>query len=109
MNTQTDTLTLDANPSNAPCCVKLEDSQGRSVLFQTDWDWPSVASLFGWSTEHEFKGKQGAEACLGSGFTDGTVDCPQCGYKAGQFIASAREWLDDHDGETCENPGYALE
>lgn len=104
-----DKLTLDANPADAPGCVKLTDDAGRSVLFQTDCDWPAVAGLFGWSTNHNMRDDQNAEACLGSQFTDGTVDCPQCGKKAGQFIAEARQYLDDHHGDKCDNPGYTLE
>lgn len=110
-----ETLTLDANPSDAPCCVKLEATDGKSILFQTDWDWPAVAGLFGWSTEHtkrqstlEFDSENDI-TCPGSDATDGTIDCPHCGKKAGAFITEAREWLDNHDGETCENPGYTLE
>ncbi len=38
--------------------------------------------------------------------TDGTIDCPECGLKAGEFIAHARKWMDDNDGATAEDPGY---
>ena len=37
---------------NAPCCpgeiVNLED-ESQSILIQTDWDFPGVATSFGWS------------------------------------------------------------
>lgn len=95
-------VTLDANPDDAPCCVKLVAEDGTSALFQTDWDWPSLASLFGWSTDHSFADKENGEACLGSGFTDGTIDCPQCKKSASSFIQSAREYLDEKDGEEIE-------
>lgn len=131
MNTTTlDLLTLDANPSDAPCCVKLTDSQGRSALFQTDYDWPAVAGLFGWST-HDVQCCQNCQRrlrvsgdcsrfachdcndligqCCDHANTDGTVDCKACGIRAADFITEARLFLDDHDGETCENPGYTLE
>jgi hypothetical protein len=85
-------LRLNANPADAPCCVKLEASDGRDVLFQTDWDWPAIATLFGWSPCHNS--------------TDGTVTCPECGKTASAMIEEARQWLDDHDGEDCEDPGY---
>lgn len=41
-------ITLDANPSDAPCCIKILASDGRDMLIQTDWDFPAVASAFGW-------------------------------------------------------------
>ena len=41
--------------------------------------------------------------------TDGTVPCKGCGLSALAFITDARQWLDNHDGETRENPGYTLE
>lgn len=128
-DTSTDILTLDAHPSDAPCCVKLESEDGKSVLLQTDWDWPAVAGLFGFPLRSVQKcdccGKISSSlhntvvkycrhcetnvghVCEHSG-TDGTVDCA-CGVMAGDFISAAREWIDEHDGETCENPGYNLE
>lgn len=43
-------ITLDSNPSDAPCCRKVIDNDsGRSVLVHTDWDWPGLATTFGWS------------------------------------------------------------
>lgn len=42
-------ITLDSNPSDAPCCLKLIADDGRDILIQTDWDYPGVASTFGWS------------------------------------------------------------
>ena len=38
--------------------------------------------------------------------TDGTVDCHECGVTAGEFISAARDWLDNNDGATAEDPGY---
>lgn len=122
-------LTLDANPSDAPCCVKLEDKDGKSILFQTDWDWPSVARLFKFSLASVQKCDKCGKVTFGHynqvvkhcrecernvgiicshDETDGTIDC-SCGVTAGSFIQAAREYLDEHDGETCENPGYSLE
>lgn len=129
MKTKPEMLTLDAHPSDAPCCIKLESDEGKSVLFQTDWDFPSLAGNFGFCLGsvqicrkckriltvqpdchsfacHDCNDKVG-QCCDHSG-TDGTIDCP-CGVKAGQFISAAREFLDEHDGEQCENPGYTLE
>lgn len=84
-------ITLDTDPDDAPCCIKLETDDGRSILIQTDWDYPGVASSFGWV------------ACE-CGDTDGTVDCAH--KKAGEMISDARAFLDAHDGETIEDPGY---
>ena len=123
---------------SAPCCPGeiLNDDDNRSILIQTDWDYPSVASSFGWSLRQLQKcptcGKLhkdvlvrgghecwdcddcdenpdgytiGINTCEHDG-TDGTVDCPNCGLTAGDFISAAREWLEDHDGATADDPGY---
>jgi len=103
-------LRLDAHPHNAPCCVKLAMVSNHipreiapSILFQVDTDFPAVASLFGWRPMEVL----GTEDCDHEG-TDGTVDCQKCKLKSTTFIAHARNWLDDCDGRTCENPGYDL-
>ncbi len=73
-----------------------DEDSGKDVLVQVDWDYPSVASTFGW-----------IPCDCGDGSTDGTVDCP-CGRTAGEMIESAREFLDDAvaEGRTAENSGY---
>ena len=97
-------ILLDANPGNAPCCVLLLECDehgretGRDVLVQDDWSWPSIAGNFGFVPCN----------CDNAGSTDGTVDCP-CGRTAGNMIAQAREFLDEHDGEVAEDPGYFAE
>jgi hypothetical protein len=69
--------------------VVAED--GRDILIQTDFDYPGIASTFGWSP-------------CECGATDGTVDC---GHKsASQMIAEAQTFLDDNIGESVEAPGY---
>jgi len=110
----------------APGCPgEIVADDGRSVLIQTDWDYPSVASSFGWSLadvrspcpEEDFENPAdvSAELCEEYGqvhhlckhsHTDGTVDCPDCGVTASDFINAASEWLDDHDGEQVDDPGY---
>lgn len=85
-------IRLNADPWSAPGCVLIENDDGRSLLIQTDWDWPGIASTFGWSPCHDR--------------TDGTVDCPECGRTAFSLIQEARQWLDEHDGESVEDPGY---
>ena len=69
----------------------LEHANGETVLIQTDWDYPGVASAFGW------------QACA-CGDTDGTVDCPH--KTAADMIASAAEYLDENIGKTIDDPGY---
>ena len=90
---------------NAPCCPgEIVNGDGRSVLVQTDWDFPSVAGSFGWSPNFVQVCDEPGRYCDHDG-TDGTVDC-SCGVTAGDFISAARGWLDDHDGATVEDPGY---
>jgi len=70
------------------CAFELIDLEtGDSILFQTDWDYPGLASrLGGWSPCD----------CDNSG-TDGTVDC-RCGRTAGEMITSAQ----NHILENCD-------
>lgn len=68
----------------------------KELLIQTDWDYPGVASAFGWI------------ACT-CGETDGTVDCSH--KTASQMIQDAQKFLDgiaDTD-TTAIDPGYFLE
>jgi hypothetical protein len=112
---------------NAPCCPgQIVNDDGRTVLIQTDWDYCGVATTFGWPTrniqrcpacgkvqEVSWKGNdQLCENCdarwkaCDHNYTDGTVDCPDCGIKATDFITAAREYLDNNDGATADDPGY---
>lgn len=95
-------ITLDSNPSDAPCCIKIIADNGQDKLIQSDWDWPSIASTFGFSlTLVQRRNKE----CDHSG-TDGTIRCPECGIQPGEFIQAAREWMDNNDGAQAEDPGY---
>jgi hypothetical protein len=69
--------------------VVAED--GREILVQSDWDFPGVASTFGWSP-------------CPCGLTDGTVDCPH--NTANVLIGQSRDFLQDHLGDTTDDPGY---
>jgi hypothetical protein len=109
---------------NAPCCpgaIVAED--GRRQLIIVDWDCPSVARTFGWSMWRVQRCLQceGIAGVAGDGrayccntwapecdheHTDGTVNCPDCGVEAGDFIAAAGQWLRDNDGATANDPGY---
>lgn len=76
-------------PCNKRLAKKIERETGdESVIFQTDWDFPGLARSLGW------RGKVGRERCEHRG-TDGTVDCPDCGKTASQFISAASNWLDE--------------
>ena len=73
-------------------CYRLVDTAtGQDLLIQSDWDWPSVASNFGW------------QACP-CGDTDGTVKCAHRGVS--EMIQEAGTYLDDMVGEEVEDPGY---
>ena len=72
----------------------LEQEDGKTVLIQTDWDYPGVASSFGWSP-------------CECGATDGTVDCHH--KTASDMITEAGQYLDENIGETIEDPGYFYE
>lgn len=41
--------------------------------------------------------------------TDGTIDCPDCGLTATEFISAAYDWLRDNDGAEADDPGYFSE
>lgn len=69
--------------------LRFEDGETR--LFQTDWDFPGLASLFGW-------------APCDCGMTDGTVDCPH--KTVDQMLGEAQEYLDAHVGDVTLDPGY---
>ena len=95
-------IRIDAFPIDAPCCIKLtavigpwvtpdyevEDhipgfATGASLLVQSDYDHPSIASSMGWSP-------------CDCGETDGTVDCPH--RTASEMITEASQYLDHRDG-----------
>ncbi len=117
---------------NALCCPGeiIDDGTGQTILIQTDWDYPGTASTFGWwlgyvQACHKCGERLDAPddsasllTCDGCGEeqqpcghdgTDGTVDCPECGVTASDFIAAARDWLDNNDGVTADDPGYFSE
>lgn len=71
------TITLQ-NGDFGTYLVVAED--GQDLLIQTDWDFPGIAS------------------------TVGTVACAH--KQAGQMIAEAQAFLDDHTGDEVEDPGF---
>lgn len=65
----------------------------KSYFVQTDWDYPSLASEFGWSLRRVQKpGRKRSNRCDHSS-TDGTIDCRECGVTATEFICAAGEYI----------------
>ena len=62
-----------------------------SILFQSDWDFPGLASTFGWCP-------------CPCGVTDGTVDCRH--RTRSEMIAEAWDYLNDRIGKSVPDPGY---
>ena len=117
---------------NAPGCPgEIVSDDGRTLLIQTDWDYPGTAGSFGWSIqcvrrcphcEHvdtlpagdqlistDAKmtcAKCGEEYSLCEHNGDGTVPCKACGLSQSDFIAAAYDWLCANDGATADDPGY---
>ena len=83
----------------------VNEETGESILIQGDWDWPKTARAFGWDMSQVQPQFSVVPKCRHPK-TDGTIDCPDCGITASQFIVEARSWLDDRDGATADDPGY---
>ena len=119
-------ITLIANAPNAHGLPSIQADNGQSRLIQTDWDYPGIANTFGWDKRSiqacptckqllNVAPRSGMFACHNCGdkvslicqhdATDGTINC-HCELTAGHFITSARQWIDDHDRATTEDPGY---
>lgn len=69
-------------------CVETNET----LLIQSDWDYPGVASSFGFVP------------CAQCDCTDGTVDCAH--KTVLEMITEAQEFLDSAEGEVTEDPGY---
>jgi hypothetical protein len=78
----------------------VNDDNTDDVLVQTDWDYPGIASTFGW-----WIGAVAPNGCTHDG-TDGTIDCPGCGTPASVFIEAAGDYLDENIGAVADDPGY---
>ncbi len=101
-------ITIDNDPGYAPCYYLIckvtgepgyrdwNTRDGESILIQSDWDFPCVASYFGFVP------------CK-CGETDGTIDCEH--KTAGEMINDARNFLDGlcncaDERRFIEDPGY---
>ena len=91
-------ITVDQDKFYAPCAYLICQVTGKpgsydwntrdektTILIQTDWDYPGLASTFGFVP------------CF-CGETDGTVECPH--KTAPEMITAASEFLN----ELCETP-----
>src|SRR5665213_656669 len=81
-------------------CYLITAEDGRDKLIQSDYDYPGIASTFGWSVSDLINKKK--KVCKHKK-SDGTIDCSDCGMKAGDFISSARDYLDDHDVDVADD------
>lgn len=91
-----------------PLGYVLTAEDGRSVLVQTDWDYPGVASSFGFNlADVQVMNRRyyGLAACQHDG-TDGTIKCQKCGLLPVTFIEAAAAYLDEQDGAEVDDPGY---
>ncbi len=62
--------------------------ESNTILVQSDWDFPGVASSCGWTP------------CKACDSTDGTIDCAH--HTASDMIADAYDFLRERDGEAFE-------
>ena len=94
--------------TNAPGCAGLIVAEdGREVLVQTDWDYPSVAQAFGWNMRDvQVMNAHYYGVPCSHPETDGTVPCSECGLTQSTFIREAGDWLRDNYGAMAEDPGY---
>jgi hypothetical protein len=110
-------IAIDTAPEHAPGCYLVcrariapngdytwdPRDEKSTVLIQNDTDIPGVAREFGWLPTPN-------RMCLHTE-TDGSVDCPECGRSAVEFISEAAAFLDDciATGEVVEDPGYFVD
>jgi hypothetical protein len=93
-------IQLSRNPQGLYYELIPVDNEGNpvdgleSVCIETDWNFPGTASNFGFVP-------------CDCGATDGTVDCPH--KTASEMISAAQDFLDEHDGDIVDDPGYFSE
>lgn len=80
-------ITLERGPVGS---YLVRADSGATLLIVVDWDFPGLASAFGW-------------APCDCGDTDGTIDCAH--RTASDMIAEARDYLDQHIDESADDPG----
>lgn len=87
------TITLDSNPSDAPCCIKVLASDGRDMLVQTDWDYPGIARTFGWDMAEVQPDKR--TACFNRFSLELPQDCIADCSHSGQCYDDVKYWADE--------------
>lgn len=83
-------IKLEEGPAGSYIVRDVET--GDSILFQTDFEWPSLAITFGWPDGEEYAPFEGP---FGEFFIRGA-----------EAIAAAVEYLDAHLGDEVEDVGY---
>lgn len=68
---------------------------GDEVIFDVDYDYPGLAQNLGWNMRDVQRNARRNDPCDHRG-TDGSINCPDCGVRAVQFIDSAGAWLHRH-------------
>ncbi len=71
------------------CYELVDDTTGSAIFYQSDWDRPQVAILFGWTP------------CPFCRSTDGSISCKH--RTASAMINSATNFLDKNDGAILEH------
>ena len=84
-----ETMAISLEQTDFGCYLIIDEDTGDDILYQSDWDRPALASMFGW------------EPCPFCRATDGTVDCEH--RHASAMIQSAGNFLDNHEGEISEH------
>jgi hypothetical protein len=102
------TITVAPDGGYPGFVIKADD--GRTLFVQSDYDWPDIATTFGWWIGAIPVEGEDRPCPADHDGTDGTIDCPSCGTTAGYFIAAAGAYLTDNhlDFEPVEDPGYFI-
>lgn len=82
----------EAQGTGGNAFILVDNDTGDDQIVQTDWDFPGLASTFGWVP------------CRKCRATDGTVDCAH--KTASQMISEAYDYLMAHLGKQVPDPGY---
>lgn len=103
-------IKVTRDPKYAPCGYLVmrapfdKYDEQNTMLFQTDWDFPSLARTFGWDMSKSHNPNQ--PSCEHE-WTDGTIVCHECGMTPIEFISAAIDYLDEIlDEKEVEDPGY---
>ena len=79
----------------------VEHGDGRTQLFQIEDDWIYLARHIGWDIG--MANPDCPEECMD---VEDYETCPDCGIGRPEYFRSAYDWLQAHEGEWFEDPGY---